>query len=75
MAPVIEKFVEQSIVDILIPQASDLDIEEALAAAYNEKDLDAPVLSSIPQRDVLFFGKIPRGSAHGTVSYSFVGVT
>ena len=75
MAPIIEEFVEQSIVDILIPQASDLDIEEALATAYSEKELDAPVLSSIPQRDVLFFGKIPRTPAHGIVSYSFVGVT
>ncbi|MCJ1354311.1 MAG: hypothetical protein MMC33_004299 [Icmadophila ericetorum] len=55
MAPIIEKFVEESIVDILIPEASDLDIEEALGIAYSERESDGPVLSSIPQRDVLFF--------------------
>ena len=75
MAPIIEKFVEESIVDILIPEASDLDIEEALGIAYSERESDGPVLSSIPQRDVLFFGKNAPSSAYGIISYSCIGVT
>lgn len=48
-------FVRDSVLEILIPQASDWNIEEILRAA---EDADATALvSSIPQRDVLFFGR------------------
>ena len=48
-------FVRDSVLEILIPQASDQDIEDILQAA---EDTDAKALvSSIPQREVLFFGR------------------
>jgi hypothetical protein len=49
------EFAKNSILEISVPQASDLDIEEILQAAEDE---DASTLiSSIPQRSLLFFGK------------------
>ena len=53
-------FVRNSILEVLIPQDQDLDIEETLrTAAEDESDGDtSPSLwSSIPQRDLLFFGE------------------
>jgi len=52
------EFVESSILDTIIPLASDLDIEQALSGSVERLDegSDSP-LASIPQRHGLFFGK------------------
>ncbi len=51
-------FAQNSVLDILIPQKTDLDIEEALASAetVNDNDDDG-LITSIPQRNLLYFGK------------------
>ena len=55
-------FARSSVLEILIPEDQDLDIEESLhAAAAKDPDQegDGPLWSSIPQRDLLFFGWSP----------------
>lgn len=66
------EFVETSILDTIVPLASNLNIEEALKGSVERLDEgnDSP-LAAIPQRNALFFGKCP-DSKLNTVSYSFV---
>ncbi|MCJ1475964.1 hypothetical protein MMC13_004628 [Lambiella insularis] len=50
------EFAENSIVDVLIPEASSVDIEEALAASETARDEDdSALITSITQRNLLFF--------------------
>jgi hypothetical protein len=50
-------FVESSVLDTVVPLATDLKIEEALAGSVERLDdeNDSP-LAAIPQRHTLFFG-------------------
>lgn len=50
-------FVESSVLDTIIPAASNLNIEEALAGSVERLDEgnESP-LASIPQRHALYFG-------------------
>jgi hypothetical protein len=52
------EFVESSILDTIVPLASDLNIEEVLKGSVERLDEgnDSP-LAAIPQRSALFFGK------------------
>lgn len=52
-------FTESSILDTIIPLASNLNIEEALSGSVERLDegTDSP-LAAIPQRTALFFGKV-----------------
>lgn len=51
------EFVESSILDTIIPQATNFDIEEALNGSVERlDDSTASPLSSIAQRNFLFFG-------------------
>ncbi len=53
-------FVETSVLDVLVPQASNVDIEELLGSAEEQGNggLDGCSLAaSILQRDILYFGK------------------
>lgn len=54
------EFVESSILDTIVPLASNLNIEEALKGSVERLDggNDSP-LAAIPQRNALFFGKCP----------------
>jgi hypothetical protein len=54
-------FVESSVLDTIIPLASNLDIEEALSGSVERLDdgNESP-LASILQRQALFFGECPR---------------
>ena len=50
-------FVKNSTIDFLIPQDSDIDIEEALSTAESPADGDeSNVLARISQRSLLYFG-------------------
>lgn len=51
------EFAESSILDTIVPAASDLNIEEALSGSVERLDEgnDSP-LAGIPQRQALFFG-------------------
>jgi hypothetical protein len=55
------EFVESSILDTIIPLASNLNIEDALKGSVERLDEgnDSP-LAAIAQRNALFFGKRPR---------------
>lgn len=55
------EFVESSVLDTIIPLASNLDIEEALSGSVERLDEgnDSP-LATIPQRQALFFGECCR---------------
>ena len=53
-------FVDTSVLDILVPQVSDVDVEELLSSAGDQacEGLDGRSLAaSISQRDILYFGK------------------
>ncbi|MCJ1284750.1 hypothetical protein MMC26_004086 [Xylographa opegraphella] len=50
------EFAETSVVDVLIPEASSVDIEEALASSETTRDEDdTALITSVPQRSLLFF--------------------
>ncbi|MCJ1312886.1 hypothetical protein MMC25_006562 [Agyrium rufum] len=51
----IESFVKSSVLDLIIPEASERDIEEILTSAISEDDEGPSGLSAIPQRKILFF--------------------
>ena len=55
------EFVETSILDTIVPIATNLNIEEALKGSVERLDEgnDSP-LAAIPQRNALFFGRCPR---------------
>lgn len=73
MSSGMEKFVEDSILDILIPEASQLDIEDALSSTDTADE--SALIPTIPQRNVLFFGTTLVNATLGTISYSFLGNT
>lgn len=51
------EFLRHAILDTVVPHAPALDIEGALSSALEDGADDLPsVLSSIPQRSLLFFG-------------------
>ncbi|MCJ1433996.1 hypothetical protein MMC27_003361 [Xylographa pallens] len=50
------EFAETSVVDVLIPEASSVDIEEALASSVAARyEDDSALITSVPQRSLLFF--------------------
>lgn len=50
------EFVESSLLDTIVPHSTEFDIEEALLGSVERlDDPDASPLSSIAQRDFLFF--------------------
>lgn len=52
------RILEDALVETLIPHASELDTEAAITAALEAGADDLPaILASIPQRDILFFGR------------------
>jgi hypothetical protein len=53
------QFIKNSTIDFLIPQDTDIEIEEALSTAESPADGDdSNVLSRISQRTLLYFGKV-----------------
>ena len=51
------EFAKNSVLDILIPETTDLDIEEALSSIDETRESDdTALISSIPQRSLLYFG-------------------
>ncbi|MCJ1400170.1 hypothetical protein MMC11_003374 [Xylographa trunciseda] len=50
------EFAQNSVVDVLIPEASSVDIEEALASSGTARyEDDSALITSLPQRSLLFF--------------------
>lgn len=55
-----QDFVEKSICDIIVPEASEADLEATLRTSDgNEKGEQRSLAPSIVQRQNLFFGKLP----------------
>lgn len=51
------EFAKSSVLDILIPESSNLDIEEALGSTESAREADdLALITTIPQRSLLFFG-------------------
>lgn len=67
-------FADNSILDFLIPHASEVDIEEALGSSETARDVDdSALITSIPQRNLLFFGMISALPSRDAMSYSSLG--
>ena len=60
MSSSIQEITERSVLDIVIPEASELDIEDALrsSSTTNDDSNTATIISSITQRQLLFFGML-----------------
>ena len=70
------EFLKNSLLDVLVPQASDLNVADALASTRDEGRLEDTILiSSIAQRSVLFFGQLISYSTYKSASYLFVGIS
>ena len=53
------EFARTSVLDILIPEVTDLDIEEALSSVEETSQSDeSALISAIPQRSLLYFGRL-----------------
>ena len=51
------EFAKDSVLDFLIPEASEVDIEDALSSSEAAREIDdTALITSIPQRTLLFFG-------------------
>lgn len=65
-------FVESSILDTIVPQATDFDIEESLKGSVERlDDATGSPLSSIVQRKFLFFGE-SFSNFYAAMSYLFL---
>ena len=66
-------FAEKSVLEILVPEGSKLDIETALNTAVGnlETDDESTLISAIPQRSLLYFGMLDMVFL-ATISYSYI---
>jgi len=68
------EFADSSVLDFLIPHASSVDIEDALGSSETARDVDdSALITSIPQRNLLFFGMISVLPLQDVMSYSSLG--
>lgn len=66
-------FTKASALDVLVPDASNLDIEKVLSSAEAERLVEHPSLvPAVAQRRVLFFGESILPEIYNSVSYSFL---
>jgi hypothetical protein len=64
------EFLRHAVLDTVVPHAPDLDLENAVKSALEDGADDLPdVLSSIPQRSLLFFGRSNSRPLLESVSY------
>jgi hypothetical protein len=71
MSVTTKEFIENSKLDVLIPQATGFDIEEAFA--NNDEHVQADIISLIEQRALLYFGGYLLATLDVLWSYSFLG--
>ena len=68
------EFAENTVLDFLIPHTSEVDIEDALGSSETARDVDdLALITSIPQRNLLFFGMTSALSLYDAMSYSSLG--
>ena len=66
-------FTQASALDILVPDASSLDIEKALSSAEAERIVEnSSLVPAVAQRHVLFFGEPILLERYSSLSYSFI---
>ena len=66
-------FTKASALDILVTQASELDIEKALSSTEDDGQVgNSTLVPSIAQRRVLFFGEFILLDRYNAASYSFL---
>jgi hypothetical protein len=57
MAMTDTRFVSHSLLDILVPESTNLDIEQALQASVQANEQEGSLLNKISPRDLLYFGR------------------
>ena len=67
--------IDASSLDVLVPAESALDIEKFLGPSCyeNSKPSGQPLLSTIPQRDVLYFGRFPAQTLQDSILLLILG--
>lgn len=67
------RFIDDSVVDVIVPQHSDYEVEDIIASTGSLEPEESGVFPQIPQRGLLYFGKLRGDMPVNLRSYSFTG--
>lgn len=67
------RFIDDSVVDVIVPQHSGYEVEDIIASTNAVEPEDSGVFPKIPQRSLLYFGKLKGDMPLNLRSYSFTG--
>lgn len=66
-------FIDDSVLDVIIPQHSDHEVGEIIASTDTVEPKEFGLFPQIPQRSLLYFGKLKSDRPVNLRSYSFTG--
>lgn len=66
-------FIDDSVVDVIVPQHSDYEVEDIIASTSSFEPEESGLFPQIPQRGLLYFGKLKGDMPVNLRSYSFTG--
>lgn len=67
------RFLDESIIDVIVPQHSNYEVEDIIASTSSLEPEEFGVFPQIPQRSLLYFGKLKGDMPVNLRSYSFTG--
>lgn len=67
------RFIDDSVVDVIVPQHSDYEVEDIIASTSSLEPEEFRVFPQIPQRGLLYFGKLRGDMLVNLRPYSFTG--
>lgn len=67
------RFIDDSVLDVIVPQHSDHEVEDIIASTDTVEPEESGVFPQIPQRSLLYFGKLKNDRPVNLRSYSFTG--
>lgn len=67
------RFIDDSVVDVIVPQHSDYEVGDIIASTSALEPEESGVFPQIPQRGLLYFGKLKGDVPVNLRSYSFTG--
>lgn len=67
------RFIDDSVVDVIVPQHSDFEVKNIIASLNALEPEESGVFPQIPQRGLLYFGKLKYDMPVNLRSYSFTG--
>lgn len=67
------RFIDDSVLDVIVPQHSDHEVEDIIASTDTVEPVESGVFPRIPQRSLLYFGKLKSDRPVNLRSYSFTG--